>query len=422
MKYHVCINMALCFISLCLIVTPDLFAARIDPANDMTYLGAFRLPDEESDHHQWVYGGYALAFNSAGDPNGPNDGYPGSLFSAGKDTDENLRKSVSEFSIPVPVLSSNFENMHTSYTLQPFKDITQGYFDATLEGQELKQVRGLCVLDQLEGQTSSKIYWSIWSAYNVGYENLPSQGYSNLNYANLNAQGVWKLKDYDSIFASGYLFEIPKSWADTYLGGKYLAVGMCREGGGFSRGPVLLAIDTYRYSSISPPANNELPTIPLIYYDEDHDTYPDYKRKDEWFAGAWLSNGDKEAVVFLGTKCMGEVCYGTGDDCGDPCSQYKGYHCYPKEPQMLFYDPEELKQVALGSKKPWEVKPYYIQAMSEWIPRYDGCTETQGAAFDRQNGLLYIIEFAADNAKPLIHVFKVGQESKPAAPKNLRIQ
>lgn len=58
-------------------------AERLKP-EDIVYKGAFRLPKEHNNSFQWEYGGYALAFRADGDPTGENDGFPGSLYSAGK--------------------------------------------------------------------------------------------------------------------------------------------------------------------------------------------------------------------------------------------------------------------------------------------------------------------------------------------------
>lgn len=172
-------------------------------------------------------------------------------------------RDVSEFSIPVPKISTSLENLNRASTLQTFGDTTNGLFDATLGGQLLNRVQGLACLEALPGQTSGKLYWSIWSSYNVGGLNLPSQGYSDFTISTPNEQGVWKLEGYTSKYVSGYLFDIPKTWADTNIDGKYLATGISRSGGAYSRGPALFAIAPYRYSNSNPPTNNELPTTPL---------------------------------------------------------------------------------------------------------------------------------------------------------------
>ena len=56
----------------------------VQPAN-LTYLGAFRLPGDGERPLTFAYGGSAMTFNPNGDPSGPADGYPGSLFVSGHD-------------------------------------------------------------------------------------------------------------------------------------------------------------------------------------------------------------------------------------------------------------------------------------------------------------------------------------------------
>ena len=381
------------------------YGERIDPKTDLIYEGAFRLPDEQSANSHWEYGGLALTLYPDGDPGGQSDGYPGSLYSVGRMTGGSC-KLVSEFSIPAPVNSSNIENLNTATTLQPFGDITGGFFDSVLAGELLNETRGLAYLEAQPGQDAGKIYWTIWSAYNTDQTNLPSHGYSNLNISNPNAQGIWNLQHHNKM-VTGYLFDVPKSWADTHLGGRYLVSGITREGGAFSKGPCIFASAPYKYDNSNPPVNGVLPTVDLIYYDSEHDTYPDYKKKDEWRGGAWLTAGDKGAVVFVGSKCIGSVCYGTAEHCADGCGGYKGYHCYPRQPQMVFYDPADLAEVASGSRNSWDVTPYATLDLRDMIPYYGECTQTQGAAYDRANGLLYLIQEKGDGTKPLIHVFSI---------------
>ena len=57
---------------------------------DLTYLGAFRLPDMAPGTPAtmtWEYSGQALTYRPNGDPGGEGDGYPGSLFGAGHDVE-----------------------------------------------------------------------------------------------------------------------------------------------------------------------------------------------------------------------------------------------------------------------------------------------------------------------------------------------
>ena len=96
------------------VLTPD----------NVEYLGAFRLP-EASGGSNWEYSGQGLTYYPDGDPDGPDDGFPGSLFGFGHDH----HVQVSEISIPAPVISKNPDDLNTAVTLQPFADISDGIFD-----------------------------------------------------------------------------------------------------------------------------------------------------------------------------------------------------------------------------------------------------------------------------------------------------
>ena len=93
--------------------------------SDLGYLGAFRLPGP-SGGSNWEYSRYAMAYYREGDPGGPADGHPGSLFLIGHDH----HQMISEISIPVPVISAskNPAPLNTAGTLQPFREITGGMF------------------------------------------------------------------------------------------------------------------------------------------------------------------------------------------------------------------------------------------------------------------------------------------------------
>ena len=89
---------------------------RIQPA-DLEYKGAFRLPDGPEEI-AWEWSGEGMTYYPKGDPEGPDDGYPGSIFGIGHD----WNKYVSEISIPVPVISAakNVDDLNRAEALQEF--------------------------------------------------------------------------------------------------------------------------------------------------------------------------------------------------------------------------------------------------------------------------------------------------------------
>ena len=73
---------------------------------DLVYQGAFRLPDVPGDdEHSWKWSNWAsaMAYYPDGDPAGPADGYPGSIFGVGHDQTQ----YVSEINIPIPMISAS---------------------------------------------------------------------------------------------------------------------------------------------------------------------------------------------------------------------------------------------------------------------------------------------------------------------------
>jgi hypothetical protein len=77
---------------------------------------------------------------------------------------------------------------------------------------------------------------------------------------------------------------------------------------------------------------------------------------------------------------------------------------------MLFYNPDDLAAVARGEAAAWQPQPYATMDIDEFL---FNVTESQqlhhlgAAAFDRERGLLYVMEQFGDGEKPLVHVWRV---------------
>ncbi len=192
-------------------------AALINPETDLVYQGAFRLPDEESNDTSWSYGGHGMGYRPDGDPSGPSDGYPGSLFGISHP----YQNYVSEFTIPAPVVSAAKEvsELPVATTLQTFADVTEGRQTQGLTGTTLGDIQ---YYPRMGGQTSAKLYWVIYEYYLPDYDEV-SHGWCELDFSDLNSQGMWRLDDFAFAATSKYLFDIPAEWADVHAPGKYLA-------------------------------------------------------------------------------------------------------------------------------------------------------------------------------------------------------
>ncbi len=174
----------------------------------------------------------------------------------------------------------------------------------------------------------------------------------------------------------------------------------------------------YRLPKPGTPRGASLDAVPLLYYPLNAGEWENHHPADMWRGGAWIKVGRKEGVIIVGRKSLGPLYYGEARK--KDCTPDKGYHGTPYEPQMLFYDAEDLLKVANGKLRPWFVDPYL-----QWTSKTEGgglkqyffntCSgRIEGAAFDRANSLLYLIQHNATVVEltdvekvPIIHVFKI---------------
>lgn len=404
-------------------VENSLIPLKLIGKNDLEYLGAFRLPDGTSDTKTWEWGGTSMTYFPEGDPEGQSDGYPGSIYGAGHAWEH----QVSEISIPVPIISNskNPLELNTATTLRQFTDI--------LNVSDLEIPRtGLQYLPLQKNQNGGKVYFCIGEHMQEG-EKRGSHGMFNPDLSNPEKKGLWRIDNLLNYVTTDYMFEIPKNWADKYVGGKYLATGRFRDGGQGAMGPSLIAIAPWENGST--PANNavlDAKTLLLyenVYLDKPH-IMNEYHHSDEWSGGLWLTKGDKAAVLFIGTKGIGECWYGFSngvkweepypdvpeyphDDRGWWSTEFRAY--------FIFYDPDDFASVSNGEMKSYEPQPYLMLDMGENI--FNGNFKTYetdhgneqvqrkyrfgGCSFDRGNGIIYVFELFADGDKPLVHIWKI---------------
>ncbi len=383
----------------------------IQPA-DLSYLGAFRLPADAPDEIGWKWSGEALTYYPAGDPAGPDDGFPGSLFGSG----HNWNQYVSEVSIPAPLISpgKNPADLNTAVTLQPFQDIRDNVLDWNLEQPRM----GLAYLPPQGEQEEGKLYFC-WAQHQDEMAANPSHGWAGLDLAHPQTAGLWRVGEYRNYVTSDYLFDIPPEWAAAYTPGLLLATGRYRDGGQGSLGPSLFAIGPWNAGN-PPPPGTTLPAVPLLLYgniyEEGAPAMDGYAHSDHWSGGAWLTAGDKSAVVFVGTKGLGETWYGCPDgtvwpeeppyppECAD-----RGWWSERFAAQIIFYDPADLAAVAQGEMETWEPQPYATLDIEEVLYSTDFSLfyHLGAAAFDREHGLLYVLEPLADDERSLVHVWRV---------------
>ena len=386
--------------------------------DDLAYLGAFRLPDGP-EGIGWEYSGAAMTYYPDGDPGGPDDGFPGSIFGTGHDWNQ----YVSEISIPVPIISpsENADELNTATTLQEFQDIRGDLFGAF----EIPRA-GLEYLPAQGGQATGKLYFC-WAQHMGEGETNPSHGWSELDLSDPQTAGAWRIGDYWNYVTTDYIFAIPRAWADVNTPGMYLATGRFRDGGQGARGPSLFAYGPWNEGN-PPPPGSTLPAVPLLLYTdvtaEDDLTMNGYHHADEWTAGAWLTAGDRSAVIFVGTKGVGDCWYGFADGTvwpdespfppiPEPPNDERGWWSDGFVGQIIFYDPAELAAVVRGEMEPWEPQPYATLEVDEYLYHVESARQWHhvgAASFDHERGLLYVFELFGDGDRPLVHVWRVSSQ------------
>lgn len=435
-------------------------AETIQPG-DLTYLGAFRLPGGDTPPKTFAYGGNAMTFNPDGDP-GNTDAHPGSLFVMGHDTmpfgDLPDGNQVAEVSIPAPAFERNPTDLPEAAFIQDFQDVSAGYF-ANLE--EIPKV-GMQYLNHADTGALIHIGWG----QNIQPQDEPSHAWFSANLAEPNLQGVWFIGEQDLYSTNNYMFEIPANWADVYAESRCLGTGRMRDGGQGGMGPTLFAYSPWEEGGAAPASGTHITETTLLLYEKSSNTeqivrtMDDYQHPDEWEGGAFITTpSGKSTVLFAGTKSNGtkywygyinlagpeHVCvdahvtdYPTcrmadgsicpTEDFSGCCSEetgncvtYRGWWSTDFDAQFIFYDPNDLASVAAGKIESWEPQPYAVMDIDQYLylnpPEWDKVNLGWGdqrryrigaTAYDRESGLLYVLELYADGAKPVVHVWQVA--------------
>lgn len=386
---------------------------RLMPA-DLEYLGAFLTPQGISEAQMWEYGGMAMAYYPQGDLHGADDGFPGSLFGAGFD----VLHYVSEIDIPIPLISpsKNLADLNTADVIQGFSNLKMALFDGLVEMPRM----GMEYLPPQGGQHTEKLYlcWGAHMQDDPGVDKIPSHMWCETVLSSPDSQGAWWVGEYNLYSINDYLFEIPEIWSNNNATGMRLATGRYRDGGWSGFGPTLVAIGPWIDGN--PPANGSvLSSVPLIKYSNNYEGEPDpvyqmngYAHSDEWSGGTWLTAGNKSAVVFVGTKGIGDTWYGNQDG---PClsCDNRGWWSDEFHGQIIFYDTSDLAAVANGVMQPYEPQPYAVLEVDDLLYNVKSIQEWYhlgACSYDRAHGLFYVFEPGrGDGERTLVHVWRVSE-------------
>jgi hypothetical protein len=388
----------------------------------MEYKGAFALPEAFS----WMDGD--IGFYPAGDP-GNSDQYPGSIFCPGNAQ----QRYVAEISIPEPVISKNVNELNMAQILQPLTDVKSSNINDG--GGNWAKGPALEYLPAQTGQSQGYIYTCFGDYYQTTGERLNSFGACNTDLTN--PQGGWYIGSPESMTTPYYMSTIVFNCdIPNPINGHGLIAGGNRYGD-WHRGPTLTAYGPWNDGTPLPGNNTQLNYTPLLMYDNSSGSnyLNGYAEYDLWKGGSWLTVGNKSAVVVCGLKGYGESWYGWNNG-----ESYEVIYNIPMpiEPEdhgprqtwhksmLLFYNPADLVSVANGTMQSNEPQPYASIDISTLmlatnthnpIFEHDG-HGPGGMTFDRQNGLLYMMEYNAYQTEfndpiPVIHIWKLN--SNPSA-------
>jgi len=340
----------------------------------LSYIGAFRVPNQDGEGNPLGYSGHALSYNPQND----------SLFFGGYDWYQQL----CEIGIPVAITLTQ-----TAPILQNCTDVTEGRLDQIDEGS-IKLGGTLPYNDRL--------IISAYSYYDADGSQALSHFASTPDFAaNGDIQGPYHVGDWAGI-VSGYMAVVPAEW-HTYLGGPALTGNCCLSIiSRTSFGPAVSVFHPDDVGSVDP-----IPAAPLLYYPADHPLAA-------WDATSQFFNGStnivavafppgSRSILFFGRQGTGEFCYGTGEECSDPVDPYKGTHAYPYVHQVWAYDALDLLAVRDGTKQPWEPQPYALWHLDEMD--LSGSATIAGAAYDPASGRVFITERYGE--EPVVHVYQI---------------
>ncbi len=418
--------------------------------NDLTYLGAFRVPSSDMggpQYHGLSYGGSAIAYN-------PDNN---SLYIVGHAHDQ----LVAEISIPEHINSSNLDDLNTAQILQNLDDITEGnILNLKSNGDEITangtRIGGIIIY-------GNKLIGSVYAYYDGGHEAVRSHFKSGLTTADSgDFEGMFEVGEKPAVvpqagMIAGYMTRIPTNWQVPFDGTVISGMSALSILGRTSSGSAAFSFNPDDLGSASP-----APASALLYYPIEHQTIGTYYssktlyNKGSHHSGVIFPTGTR-TLLYTGRQGLGDACYGPGTEieaeagnrydsappnntcrgqvmtntadpcCYDPTNFNKGAHAYPYADYAWAYDAEDLLRVKTGgviaddpspnlvdsvsatsteTYKPWHIKPY-----SHWQVDLGLITESSGhngaSAYDESGKRLYVVQRSADGNRPIIHVFSI---------------
>jgi hypothetical protein len=374
--------------------------------SDLTYLGAFRLPNYTDGVGQISYGGSAMAFNAANN----------SLFITGSGG------IVAEFSIPGSLsTSATLTDLPTGTTLQGFRDVSAALPSPLTGATDGSPIGGLLV-------SGGKLYGTIFAYYSGASTQATSHFVlSSLDLATATVTGLYATGNGtpSARLAAGAMSPIPAAW-QTALGHTAMSGASNLSVVSLSsQGPASVGF-TPSHVGVSTDAD------PYVYYPVDHPLGPAYvdyfnplQCGTDTNSGIVFPDG-ADSVIYFGSGTAQWVGYGTSAELGDESVFSYGPHSlngvYAN--RVWAYRAADFAAVKAGTKQPWEVLPY--AAWDFTLPITTPLKTAGNAVYDPATKRIYFSLVNCDHevgssALPVIFVFGVGSGHGTGDPVNPKI-
>lgn len=385
--------------------------------SSLVYQGAFRLPQlpcNSPTYGCFAYGGTALAYNATNH----------SLYMVGHP----YGGLTAEVSIPALVNSSNLSDLNVATLLQPFADAVEGQRNAVNPTDPNSHpIAGQFVY-------GGRLIIAVESYYDGSGTQKTSHFAHPLNLATAAPfVGPVKVGSLYPGYVDGYMTAVPPEWQSLF-GGPALTGNCCLNIISLqSNGPSVSVFDPTQIGTSDP-----VPAVLLVGYPHSTPLGTGWGTQSTLFNGTTMITGvvfpaGTRSVLFFGRQGIGPFCYGAGTStsslagtqvagagdiwCYDPATSAKGVHAYPYVYQVWAYDANDLLAVKNGSKQPYEIQPYAVWTFTLPFENSAGLNKIGGAAYDEQDGLIYVSQECADpNCDPIIHAFKVMDGAPPNPP------
>ena len=339
--------------------TPAEDANKLVVKTDLSYQGSFRVPySDGTDETSLSWGGVGLGYNPSND----------SLFITG----HSWHQLTAEIDIPALGQETDSSALPQASFIQTPEDATDGKLPSvsTPEESVFGRIGGYLV-------DGDDLIVSGYDFYDAANNQTRSHLVTNTSLGD-SSDFVTLTNDVPARWLGGAMTTIPLEWRDSFGGDTFMGgLSGVSIASNSSVGP---SAATFTRDSLDGSHAAKLVlgyplSRPLAPYDAHNDVWNGTSE----VRGMVFPDGT-DSVLYFGNHGVGEFCYGTGAECGDPVRSDQGTHGYPYRYQVWAYDAADLATVYAGDAAPESIFPYDVWDLE--LPYTPLTTEISGTAYD----------------------------------------